>query len=454
MLNCVPHEDDEMPVAFSLRRLSVLATSQADIFPASVHCCSPVRREQRAEVSRERLWQRLGDRFRLRGARRSAVAAREVMADEVTRHAMRHLAEIQSGGAPLGATLDAVPVAVRDPRQRAAAERAVATLPVLPTIDAPQLPTILLHGMGGDLPMLPCFGGIREDLVACSGADVMQPYVPRYASIHKRAQVLADFIEGVAATRRGGSGNAPPFRCNLIAHSMGGLDARHYVTALGGHARVASVTTLGSPHLGSEWADLFLENDLMRGRSGARAIKRVDGIVDARPRLKRLLTSLDTWFPATGPAMDRLLSRDVTKGLQRWMEEKSFVEYDSVFHLTTRYVRDEFNPATPNHPDVRYFALAGDITSGAFGTRPGPLAHTRFFLPHAVIRRKEGANDGLVSIDSALGAGLGGGETGTPAFESLGVVGLDHAELINQSRRYDGRALFRLILHNLAKNGF
>jgi triacylglycerol lipase len=152
--------------------------------------------------------------------------------------------------------------------------------------------------------------------------------------------------------------------------------------------------------------------------------------------------------------MDRLLSRDVTKGLQRWMEEKSFVEYDSVFHLTTRYVRDEFNPATPNHPDVRYFALAGDITSGAFGTRPGPLAHTRFFLPHAVIRRKEGANDGLVSIDSALGAGLGGGETGTPAFESLGVVGLDHAELINQSRRYDGRALFRLILHNLAKNGF
>ena len=98
MLNCVPavlpDEDDEMPVAFSLRRLSVLATSQADIFPASVHCCSPVRREQRAEVSRERLWQRLGDRFRLRGARRSAVAAREVMADEVTRHAMRHLAEI------------------------------------------------------------------------------------------------------------------------------------------------------------------------------------------------------------------------------------------------------------------------------------------------------------------------------------------------------------------------
>ncbi|HKJ84388.1 MAG TPA: alpha/beta hydrolase [Mariprofundaceae bacterium] len=45
---------------------------------------------------------------------------------------------------------------------------------------------------------------------------------------------------------------------HLIAHSMGGLDARRYITHLGGHDKVASLTTLATPHRGSSAADHVL----------------------------------------------------------------------------------------------------------------------------------------------------------------------------------------------------
>jgi len=43
---------------------------------------------------------------------------------------------------------------------------------------------------------------------------------------------------------------------NLIAHSMGGLDARYAICRLGLADRVASLTTIGTPHLGTPLADL------------------------------------------------------------------------------------------------------------------------------------------------------------------------------------------------------
>lgn len=42
-------------------------------------------------------------------------------------------------------------------------------------------------------------------------------------------------------------------------HSMGGLDARYYVAALGGSKHVASITTIGTPHHGSHIADLAIK---------------------------------------------------------------------------------------------------------------------------------------------------------------------------------------------------
>jgi pimeloyl-ACP methyl ester carboxylesterase len=53
-------------------------------------------------------------------------------------------------------------------------------------------------------------------------------------------------------------------KVNIIAHSMGGLDARHMLFSDRNkekiHERVASLTTISTPHHGTTFADWGLEN--------------------------------------------------------------------------------------------------------------------------------------------------------------------------------------------------
>jgi len=75
------------------------------------------------------------------------------------------------------------------------------------------------------------------------GFDVVVPHLPWGQSIKRRAESLADQLKHESG----------PF--HLIAHSMGGVNARYYITHLGGHEQVASLTSLATPHRGSTAAD-------------------------------------------------------------------------------------------------------------------------------------------------------------------------------------------------------
>ena len=61
------------------------------------------------------------------------------------------------------------------------------------------------------------------------------------------AALLGDAIEKLAA-------NTGYERIHVVGHSLGGLIARYYVQRLGGHARVHTLVTLGTPHAGTEMA--------------------------------------------------------------------------------------------------------------------------------------------------------------------------------------------------------
>ncbi len=77
-----------------------------------------------------------------------------------------------------------------------------------------------------------------------SGCVVSLAKVPRSGPIAVRARELTRFIQGLDEAK-----------VNIVAHSMGGLDARYAIAKLGLDDRVASLTTVGTPHRGTPLAE-------------------------------------------------------------------------------------------------------------------------------------------------------------------------------------------------------
>eukprot|EP01103_Thecamoeba_quadrilineata_P016396 TRINITY_DN5470_c0_g1_i1.p1 TRINITY_DN5470_c0_g1~~TRINITY_DN5470_c0_g1_i1.p1 ORF type:complete len:214 (-),score=27.88 TRINITY_DN5470_c0_g1_i1:80-721(-) len=212
---------------------------------------------------------------------------------------------------------------------------------------------------------------IPEDLTS-QGCRVFSFKVPRYLSVYTRAQCLKDQIVNLAETN-----NLKKF--NLIAHSMGGLDARHFITNLDGHHLVASLTTLGTPHHGSYCCDIFVNS---------------------------ISTPLDL---------------------------KTRMGLEAHHNITVKFMKEVFNPQTPDHPEVAYFSFGGAKKLSQLH----PL-----FISQLILNKYEGENDGLVALESSKWG------------EFVSRLPLDHAEMINWSFQYDARILFRDLVNFLSSRGF
>ena len=81
-------------------------------------------------------------------------------------------------------------------------------------------------------------------------------YYPRVAAVAPVAVRAENLVTLVAAM--------PGKRVNVIAHSMGGLDARFAISRLGLAGRVASLVTIGAPHHGTPLATLPLSDRMSR----------------------------------------------------------------------------------------------------------------------------------------------------------------------------------------------
>ena len=89
------------------------------------------------------------------------------------------------------------------------------------------------------------------------GFRVFHTNVEWAESVDVRSRSLKQQIERILAEDK-----SKPQRVHVIAHSMGGLDARHMLydsRDKGFHERVASLTTIGTPHHGSPVADSVVE---------------------------------------------------------------------------------------------------------------------------------------------------------------------------------------------------
>ncbi|PNS15148.1 hypothetical protein CAC42_8149 [Sphaceloma murrayae] len=123
------------------------------------------------------------------------------------------------------------------------------------------------------------------------------------------------------------------------------------------------------------------------------------------------------------------------------------LESDAFSQLTRSYMAKQFNPATPDDPRVRYYS---------YGAAFDPYLLSVFRYSHRVIAAEEGANDGMVSIDSSHW----GTYKGT-------LQGASHLDLINwtnrlrwwffalggKKRNFNAVALYLDIADMLAKEG-
>jgi triacylglycerol lipase len=120
------------------------------------------------------------------------------------------------------------------------------------------LPVVLHHGLLGHGGLqvgpvkLPYFRGI-DRAIAGLGHPLILPGVHPTGSIARRAAELKEFI----VTRLNEMGQ-PDQKVILMAHSMGGLDARYAVSKLGLDRNVA--VTVTTPHRGSPFADWAVRN--------------------------------------------------------------------------------------------------------------------------------------------------------------------------------------------------
>jgi triacylglycerol lipase len=195
-------------------------------------------------------------------------------------------------------------------------------------------PVVLAHGvLGFDKIAIggrehSYFRGVSGHLMRV-GAEVHRPRVSSSASVAVRADELARMVRSLSAKK-----------VNVIAHSMGGLDARYAIAKLGLADRVATLTTVGTPHLGTPIADLGAKlSDLLR--------------------LK--------------PLIGRVIS------------------LDGFYDLTTERMR-AFNREIENAPNVAYASVVARIDR--------PRASKLLWLTHKYLSQRAGDNDGMVPSTS------------------------------------------------------
>src|SRR5690348_14070009 len=123
------------------------------------------------------------------------------------------------------------------------------------------LPVVLHHGLFGlgnfqiGRWKVSYFNGGIERAIADRGHPLIIPRVHPTAGIVTRARQLKETI-----LRQLEILNRPRDPIIIIAHSMGGLDARYMISCLGMADRVRALVTVSTPHRGSPYADWCLQH--------------------------------------------------------------------------------------------------------------------------------------------------------------------------------------------------
>ncbi len=249
----------------------------------------------------------------------------------------------------------------------------------------PRHPVVFCHGMLAfsrlrmQMPEQPNYFVHLRDFLRGRGIEAFFPQVAPTGSVAGRAEQLRDQIRRWT--------DEP---VNLVAHSMGGLDARFLISRLGMAGRVATLTTVASPHRGSSLADWFH---------------------DAFSRRLPVVTA----FEALGADL-------------------------AGFRDCRRAACADYNAATPDAPGVRYFSYAAEVSQA----RVTPALRRAWNVIYAA----EGANDGLVSSASARwGECLG-------VLQADHFAQTPDRVFVRPGENFDALGFFARLIEDLARRGY
>ena len=266
-----------------------------------------------------------------------------------------------------------------------------------PEYCATRYPVILVHGIGfRDTALLVRYWGDIPDVLKQNGAVVYTGGQDAYGIIADNAAVLKKKVLEVLATTKSR-------KVNIIAHSRGGIEARYMISLLGMKDKVASLTTIATPHRGSSMADLIMKkmND-------------------------------------SGPIPE------IINFFAKIIGDRNPESYNAGLELTRESMK-EFNIKVPDAPGVYYQSYAAVID--------GSFPNLVWRQMYSIINEYEGANDGLVSVDSAKWGNYRGLMTcdGIYRASHIDAVGM---HFLTGVYCFDAPGFYRGLVHELKLKGF
>ena len=207
-------------------------------------------------------------------------------------------------------------------------------------------PVVLVHGIvAHERKDYAKFWGRIPKVLTGMGIQIFFGNTYAWDDYESNAHVLKETIEKILS-------ETGKEKVNIIAHSKGGLDSRYLIWKYDFGGKIASLTTVGTPHRGSEIADLIYKQTMKHTKTS----------------LKALL-------------LYGKLCNDIAPTLH------------NVNHQLTTTKMKEFNEIVIMDDRVNYHSL--------YTTMKNPFNDIIFFHTYSHIKKVSGENDGLVSEVSA-----------------------------------------------------
>ncbi|MDR1801849.1 MAG: triacylglycerol lipase [Lachnospiraceae bacterium] len=257
-------------------------------------------------------------------------------------------------------------------------------------------PILLVHGIFfRDMKLFNYWGRIPRTLIKC-GATIAYGNQEACATVENNAYDIKKAIEGLIESTGAD-------KVNIIAHSKGGLDSRYAISKLEMYPKVASLTTINSPHRGCRFVD--------------KACKLPDGFY-------------------------RMIAKHFDRIFRAW-GDKNPDFYTATRQFSTKS-SEAFNAEITDAPQVYYQSVASYMKNC--------FSDSVLTIPYLFSRSFEKKTDGLVSLQSARW-----GEN-CRVLEPKGSHGISHADVIDLRRcafpGLDPIVLYVDIVKELKDKGF